>query len=197
MKGWPSSGAAPDDRLYAMARRRALHIGLGPEEAEDCAEVVWEQWQREGSVSNRVASEAEMQTFVHRRVSNYRRSLQREQAHFVVEAEGGSGREEIADLSPGPEDSVLREEFWQYVCKALAHLTLEQRRYFYRHDLDREPIREIAASVHKTPNAVQKTLARARKRLQSLLELTEAEMREYLIPVLRSGRRQAFFEEDE
>jgi len=105
----------------------------------------------------------------------------------------GDGSGGVADLQDLPDPAaprdldsfLLRAEFRRCVEAALLRLPAEARLLFLRHCVDEESLVQIGASLSKSPDAVRKSVARARAQLQRLLArqgVTHADLCTYLSP---------------
>ena len=127
---------------------------------------------------------------------NYVRSTVRLRAkEFCCSSETDTGAF-AAFASPAPplETGLLRRELRNRILTAIYRLESVQRDVFLRRHLKAETVESIALSFGATPNAIRKTLGRARRKLQDLLQEdggTEIELRGYLAPASTSIRERS------
>ena len=136
-----------------------------PHEAEDClAQVRAKLWEKAPLYDGEKAGLATWITAVCRNTAYDRlRALERRARRT------GELSEDSPDLSPGPEEEVLRRERAQALREALNTLSAADRRLFYRKYYYLQSTAQIAAELGTTERAVEGRLYRIRKRLQKQL----------------------------
>jgi DNA-directed RNA polymerase specialized sigma24 family protein len=107
----------PDGELPAIARRHARSAGLTGVDAEDCAAACWGHlWQRSGEAPAAVTS-AWMEAVAANFARDFRRRLRRQGRYAAPWPQADSDDDdrhgqELADLSPPTDASLMREWFW-------------------------------------------------------------------------------------
>lgn len=172
--------------LLGVARCHARHLGLTVEDAEDCAAAFVErEWHHE-RVNDPCS--AWQHTCAENFARDFRRALLRRGQHELCWGECARPGEppamlDLPDSVPGPENCLLRREFWREVRAVLKRVEPVPRKLFLRRTVRQWSISELAAWSGLTQHVVEQKLYRARKRLREILlrkGLTEAELRSYL-----------------
>jgi RNA polymerase sigma factor (sigma-70 family) len=182
-------------RLLALAYHYARRAPLTHEEAEDCAGFVLDRmYARFGPDLTPPEDVGCPEAWLHRCVQNlvirYLRHHTSEQKHLVSPSSGdnhstGERALEILATSRTPEEQAIQDEIWREVIAAIDRLKLTHHLDFIQCAMCGETPEEVARITGRTPNAVYKSLDRARRRLRALLEeqgLTEAEFRRAFTP---------------
>lgn len=135
------------------------------QEAEDClAQVHAKLWEKAASYVGEKAGPATWLTAVCRNAAYDRlRALERRTRR------AGELPEDAPDLSPGPEEALLRQERALALKKALAALSRADYNLFYRKYYYLQSTERIAAELGTTRRAVEGRLYRIRKKLQQQL----------------------------
>lgn len=80
--------------------------------------------------------------------------------------------EELVDREPTAEDLAEKGEGHEAFRRALEALPVEQRELIERRELRGESLADLAASLHKSADAVRKACSRAREHLRRLLHVS-------------------------
>lgn len=187
--------------LLQEAKLCARRYGLKDDAADDYAIEFLEQMLSKSSHALRRAQEGGYaETWILRCAENCAISYLRRQARLrrkeipsperTDEAETRQEWEPMA-REASPEACLLRDELTKRILEALSELTPDEQEIFLCYVWLSEPLKKIAASIKRTPQAVKQSLSMTRKRLRAILlrrGLTEAELREYLIPQRMGGQ---------
>lgn len=179
--------AMPDERAarYLEPFRRSVyraarHLGLQPDDAEDCAQMaVLRLLQATGPNLVLPAGvnhpRAWLRACARHVVADFMRSLaaRRKDEEMLTASDSEEERavREVAERSgrARPEQKMERDECWHEIGHALRSLTERQCFFFVRHTLIEEPIEGIAATESLTPKQVHHVIENARLRLRTLL----------------------------
>lgn len=146
------------DYLFRTMRR----LGVPASEIEDLLQevflVVFARW---GDYDKKRSLRAWLFGISFRVASNHRRKRAREQPHAWLELE---------DLSPQPEQALASKQARALVLRALQEVPLQRRSVLVLHDIDREPMREIAASLSIPLFTAYSRLRKARKEFEAAVK---------------------------
>lgn len=184
-----------------VAHGYARRLQLSQDDAEDCAMefvvclLMQRRGQRRGDEASLTSSLSWVRRCARNHALNYHRALTRTSQHLAsdVPAMALAGLSAVLGMT-GPEEACLLGELSDRLGQALALLSVSQLHIFLRYHTEGETVREIAASVGRTPGAVKQSLAHTRKQLRGFLRrggLTEVEAADYLCALSRCRQDEA------